>query len=202
MTVTVLLLPIIGAFIGYITNYLAVKMLFHPKKPVKIVFFSIQGLFPKRQRAFADKLGIIVAAELLSVRDITEKLIAKTESEDFTALIEERIKVVILEKLPRDFPMIAMVLSEEVVGKITQIFMQDIKVLMHDLVTHLSEKLERDIDVRELVADKVAKFSTDKLEEILFTVMRQEFRFIEILGGVLGFLIGLVQALLVISVAA
>jgi len=39
----------------------------------------------------------------------------------------------------------------------------------------------------------VSSFSSDKLEEILQSVMSKEFRFIEVIGGVLGFVIGLIQ---------
>ena len=44
-----------------------------------------------------------------------------------------------------------------------------------------------------MVTDKVSNFSSDKLEEILQSVMKKEFKFIEIIGGVLGFVIGLIQ---------
>jgi uncharacterized membrane protein YheB (UPF0754 family) len=49
------------------------------------------------------------------------------------------------------------------------------------------------MDVKELVREKVEAFSSDKLEEILFSIMRKEFRFIEIIGAILGFLIGCIQ---------
>jgi uncharacterized membrane protein YheB (UPF0754 family) len=51
------------------------------------------------------------------------------------------------------------------------------------------------LDLELIVTDKVKAFSGDKLEEILFQVMAKEFRFVEIIGGVLGFLIGLLQIL-------
>ena len=49
------------------------------------------------------------------------------------------------------------------------------------------------MNVEKLVRDKVSAFSSDKLEEILLGIMRREFRFIEGVGAILGFLIGLVQ---------
>jgi uncharacterized membrane protein YheB (UPF0754 family) len=57
----------------------------------------------------------------------------------------------------------------------------------------LGDKLEKSLDVKELVREKVEAFSSDKLEEILFSIMRKEFRFIEIIGAILGFLIGCTQ---------
>lgn len=49
ITMKLLLSPVICALIGWFTNFLAVKMLFHPHKPIKIGPFTIQGIFPKRQ---------------------------------------------------------------------------------------------------------------------------------------------------------
>jgi uncharacterized membrane protein YheB (UPF0754 family) len=42
----------------------------------------------------------------------------------------------------------------------------------------------------------VAAFSSDKLEQILYEMMSKEFRFVEIIGGILGFLIGMMQVML------
>ena len=44
-----------------------------------------------------------------------------------------------------------------------------------------------------MVTEKVSNFSSNKLEEILLAVMKKEFRFIELIGGVFGFLIGIIQ---------
>ncbi|NDC77033.1 MAG: DUF445 family protein, partial [Chitinophagia bacterium] len=44
-----------------------------------------------------------------------------------------------------------------------------------------------------IVVEKVSALSSDRLEALLMSVMSKEFRFVEILGGVLGFLIGLLQ---------
>jgi uncharacterized membrane protein YheB (UPF0754 family) len=48
--------PFIGAFIGWITNWLAIKMLFHPRKPIKILFITFHGIFPKNKPRIAEKL--------------------------------------------------------------------------------------------------------------------------------------------------
>ena len=56
--------------------------------------------------------------------------------------------------------------------------------------------LASQLDLEQIVIEKVAGFSSDKLEQILNSIMAKEFRFVEIIGGVLGFLIGLLQILL------
>ena len=67
-------LPIIGAFIGWITNWLAIKMLFRPRKPIKILFITFQGIFPKNKPRIAEKLGTIVQRDLINFYDINERL--------------------------------------------------------------------------------------------------------------------------------
>ena len=52
--------PIIGAIIGYITNFIAVKMLFHPYKPIKIFGFTLPftpGIIPKRKPKLAKAIS-------------------------------------------------------------------------------------------------------------------------------------------------
>ena len=81
------LLPFIAALIGWMTNFLAVKMLFHPKEPKKILGFSFHGVFPKRQSALAEKLGNLVSEELFSASDVSAKIKDFATSED---AMEER----------------------------------------------------------------------------------------------------------------
>ncbi|GBL35044.1 UPF0754 membrane protein SH1116 [Filimonas sp.] len=68
------LIPFISAFIGWFTNWIAIKMLFHPKEEKNILGLKIQGIFPKRQQQFAEKLGQLVSRELISFSDIANKI--------------------------------------------------------------------------------------------------------------------------------
>jgi uncharacterized membrane protein YheB (UPF0754 family) len=188
-----LLLPLIAALIGWLTNYLAVKMLFHPKLPIKILGVSIQGVFPKRQKQLAEKLGTLVAEELFSVKDVAQKLKELATSSESMELVGKRIEKTIREKLVKSFPMLAMFLSDEMVEKVTNLFKSELQDFLGESAQDLGRKLEETLDVKELVRVKVEAFSSNKLEEILVAIMSKEFRFIEIIGAVLGFFIGCVQ---------
>ena len=56
--------------------------------------------------------------------------------------------------------------------------------------------LKTELDLEQIVIKKVAGFSSDKLEEILYQIMSKEFRFVEIIGAVIGLIIGIVQVLI------
>jgi len=189
-------LPLIGALIGWLTNYIAIKMLFHPRNEVRIFFIPVQGVFPKRQEDFARKLGQIVSAELVSVQDLTGHLKEKATSETILNHIAQRLEEGIASRLPRAFPMLAMFMSGDMAQKVKDFLLEQIGSLNEELIDRLSGELEEELDVHRIVEEKVAAFSSDKLEEILFSIMRREFKFVEMVGAVLGFLIGTAQVLI------
>ncbi len=189
-------LPLIGALIGWLTNYVAIKMLFHPREEVRIFFIPLQGVFPKRQKEFARRLGQVVSEELLSVEDLTAHLKEKATSEATLNHIALRLEEGIASRLPRAFPMLAMMMSTDMAGRIKDFLLAQIGSLNEELIDRLSGELEDELDVHRMVEEKVAAFSSDKLEEILLAIMRREFRFVEMVGAALGFFIGAAQLVL------
>lgn len=72
--------PVIGAVIGYFTNYIAVKMLFRPLKPVKIGGKTLPftpGIIPKGKARLAKALGKAVGERLLTGEDIQKMLLSR-----------------------------------------------------------------------------------------------------------------------------
>lgn len=190
------LLPPIAALIGWLTNFLAVKMLFHPKAPISIFGFAIQGVFPKRQAQLAAKLGDLVSEELFSVEEVTDRIKEVSTSRETMDLIGRRIEKTIREKLVKSFPMLSMFLSDDMVEKVTKLFKDELRDFIRDSADGVAKKIEKDLDVREMVREKVEAFSSDKLEALLSSLMKKEFRFIEVIGAVIGFLIGCAQVAL------
>ncbi len=190
-------LPFIAAVIGWFTNFLAVKMLFHPKEKKRILSFEIQGIFPKRQKALARKLGALVARELISFDEIKEKLIKEENLDGVMELIDERITEFLEASLQESSPFLAAFMSEKKKTQLKQVALDEIKEVLPEAIETYIDKAKENLDVEKIVFEKVAAFSSDKLEAILFGILKKEFRFIEIVGGVLGFVIGLIQLLLV-----
>ncbi len=195
---TLLFLPLIAAFIGWLTNYLAVKMLFHPREEIRVLGFPIQGVFPKRQDVLAAKLGDVVATELFSAEEVIEKLKAASHSTEMLDFIAPRVEQMITQDLPKQIPMLAMVLNAELVETLKNTVMGLLTPLIDGMLEKIQGRLEQDLDVRGIVEAKVSGFSGERLEEMLNAIMKREFRFIEILGGVLGFFIGCVQVALIL----
>ncbi|MDD3165639.1 MAG: DUF445 family protein [Oscillospiraceae bacterium] len=71
--------PLIGAVIGYCTNYIAVKMLFRPYQPVRVFGRALPftpGIIPKRRAALSAAIGSAISRQLLTPEDFARTLTA------------------------------------------------------------------------------------------------------------------------------
>lgn len=193
MNYLLFLIPVISAFIGWVTNLVAIKMLFHPRNPINILGFTVQGIFPKRQKQFAEKLGKMVSEELLSFAEIEAQLTASENLSKLTPVIEEHLDHFLRNKLSSEMPVISAFIGEKTILKLKAVFLEELNTLFPTLMKQYARHLEEDLDLEKIVVDKVSNFSSDKLEAVLFQIMSKEFRFVEIIGAILGFLIGLLQ---------
>jgi uncharacterized membrane protein YheB (UPF0754 family) len=198
MSITWIIIPLISAFIGWFTNWIAIKMLFHPREPKKILGFTFHGIFPKRQQVFAARLGKLVSDELLSFSDIATKITNPSNLKSVMPLIEKHIDRFLREQLPEQMPLISMFIGESTIQELKGVFVRQLEVLFPEIMQSYVHTLKEQLDLEAIVTQKVAGFSSDKMEQILMSIMQKEFRFVEIIGGILGFVIGLLQVLLTI----
>ena len=201
MNYWLLLIPIISAFIGWVTNWVAIKMLFHPKQPVKILGITFQGIFPKRQDQFAVKLGKLVSEQLLSFNDIESKLTNPQNLQKMMPMVEQKIDDFLRIRLADTMPMISMFIGDKTIEKLKTAITAELEALFPSLIKNYTGSLKEQLDLEKIVTEKVKNFSSDQLEDILYQVMSKEFQFVEVIGGVLGFIIGLVQVAITLLTA-
>jgi uncharacterized membrane protein YheB (UPF0754 family) len=108
-------------------------------------------------------------------------------------LVETHIDNFLRNKLAAEMPIISMFIGDKTIEQLKSVFMKELEGLFPVLMTSYMEKLKHELDLEAIVTEKVSNFSSDKLEEILQSIMSKEFKFIEIIGAVLGFLIGIIQ---------
>jgi len=196
LLIQLLVIPIISAFIGWFTNWIAIKMLFHPKEPKRILGLTFHGIFPKRQKIFAEKLGKMISVEFLSYEDIEEKMANPKNLEKLMPLIGAHVDNFLKNKLSDEMPFLSLFIGDKTIKSLKKTFMQELEILFPRLMKSYAGHLQEELDLEKIVTEKVSAFSTDKLEDILYQIMSKEFRFVEILGGIIGFIIGIVQVLI------
>lgn len=189
-------LPIIAALLGWFTNYIAVKMLFHPREPISLYFFELQGVFPKRQAVIAEKLGKMVVDELFSAKDLRDKISNPDSLEKIYDSIEEKVDDYLRDALPNKFPVMSLFIREKTRNNIKEEMLAEVERITPTVINKYLDDMEQQLDIQEIVRSKVAELSPQKLEGLINSIISKEFRFIEIIGAVIGFLVGCIQIVL------
>jgi len=195
MTGWVWLTPFVGAFIGWLTNYVAIKMLFRPREPWRFLGLSLQGVMPKRQHDIAVKIGEVVEEELLNSEDILNAINTEELRAHLAAVIEVRLDRFLREKLFRGEFLYEKVLGREAVQRVKRSLINELVNLFPLEVEAAIKGLVEKVDIRKIVAMRVEQFEFDRLERLVYRVASTELNWVVYLGGVLGFMIGLLQVL-------
>lgn len=191
--IKLLLIVGIGAGIGWVTNYVAIKMLFRPYKEINLGLFKIQGLLPKRKHEIGESIAEVIQTELVSLQEILKSLDGEKLEKEMSAVIDRILEEKLQSEITRNFPMLAMFLSSEMLEKIKGVIKNSILENKDNIVEMFSNYLKENVDFKGIIVKNVDAFSLEKLEEVTYTLAAREFKHIEVIGAILGAIIGFVQ---------
>ncbi len=170
--------PVVGSMLGFITNFIAIKLLFRPKKKT----LGIQGLLPKRKSAIAQRAGEIVNGYLVNSEELRKK-IDKTKLNEAVDRFVEKYRYKFW-----DVPILKSVVKRILIS------------ILIDKDGYFSRRvIESIIDegmVSGIVQQKINEFDVSTLESLMKKASGPEINFIIFTGAVLGFIIGLAEAFL------
>lgn len=126
--------------------------------------------------------------------DILDQALNNSNGENFNSYIIEKIKAIINEKLniiPMPFRMMASPYIDEILNK-------EVPSAISEITDDLLIKAKENVNIQAIVEEKINELDLEKLEDIIIKVAKKELKHIEILGLVLGSIIGVLQGILVI----
>ncbi|TKY91235.1 MAG: DUF445 family protein [Candidatus Methanomarinus sp.] len=186
------LFPIVGAAIGYFTNDIAIRMLFRPHRPIGIGQFKIQGLLPKRRNDIAESVAATVEKELISMQDLSGVLY----DIDFSSVIDKIVDIHFDSANNKEkneiFSKINLTINAFMRPRIKKSLNENKDELIHEFI----QEIERNVDFKDIIVRNIEEYDLDQMEDIVKSVSSKELRHITIIGGVLGFLIGLIQMII------
>jgi len=188
--------PLLGGAIGWGTNYLAIKFLFWPRRPLKVGPLVFQGVIPRRRRALARAIGDVVATELLSREQIAAALSAPEIRAKAAELAGQAVarRVLMLPVLSPFSRSMREKVGEMVAGAVGR----EVAKILADGGQDWTGRVLAAVDLAALVTERLEAMEWDALEAMVYSVAGRELKVIEWMGGVLGALVGLGQALVVL----
>jgi uncharacterized membrane protein YheB (UPF0754 family) len=190
------IMAFIGALIGWVTNIIAIRLIFRPINPVRIpvVNISVQGLLPRRRGEIARNIGEVIEAELVTYEDILDPILSDETMESIKSELKKKIREVIEKRFTNIF---LRTFKETAVTYIENIVDSDGTEMIRNFLKKYAQEMPEKINLSKKIEDKINGFEMEYFENILISVVSKELRHIEMLGAVLGFFIGLVQGLVI-----
>ena len=195
-----LVMVLISGAIGWITNWVAIKMLFRPHKEINFGLFKIQGLIPKRKAEIGTGIASIIQNELISVKDVISNIDREEFSKRLNSLIDDVLDKNLKKKVKEKFPLLQMFFTDKVAKDVGNTIKDIVMENQKKIFEIFSNYAEENIDFEVIISDKISNFSLDTLEEIITLLANKELKHIEVIGAILGMLIGAVQYLITLII--
>ena len=186
-------LPILGTVVGYVTNWLAIWMIFEPNDPRRIGPWTLQGLFLKRQRQVAEVYATIVADDIVTVRNIGNELLHGPRADRTRSMIQGALRPAVDRATGMVQPLVRMAVGPREYDAIRDsLALEGVEYTITPLQDEAFNR-EQSHNVRELIADRVREMSSRDFAELLRSGMREDEWLLVLHGAVLGFGAGLVH---------
>lgn len=193
------LLPLFGLLVGWATNWLALKMIFNPKKAVRLGPWIVQGLFFKRQRQVAADYGGLVANRILTPQNILEEVLNGPYAQKLFALVEREVGKAIDDSASYARPVVAWTLGGEDYERLKADAVREVVARMPETLSHVTGYAEEAMAIRETLVTRLQNLTPHEFEGMLRPAFEEDEWILIAVGAALGLLVGWFQLIVLFS---
>ncbi|MGK5094662.1 DUF445 domain-containing protein [Deltaproteobacteria bacterium TL4] len=199
LTKSALVMPIFGLFTGWFTDWLALKMIFYPKKPTKYLgLFTWQGLFLKRQKEVASKYGALIAQEILTPSKIMSAILTGPLSDNLFTLIQRNVQDMVDEQAGLLQPIVVFAVGSERYQQMKQAVSEKIMEHLPKTLKHIEQYAGDAMDIQNTLSTKMQELTPEEFEGVLRPAFQQDEWILITVGAILGFLVGELQVFIML----
>jgi len=190
-------LPLQGILVGYLTNFLALRMIFRPLRPTKILgLFTYQGIFIRRQPEVSEKYAELVAHKILTPRKIMEEIFYGRAAEDVFVIIRKSVIKGVEASAGIAKPVISFTIGGDNFDKIKTYVVEKMISLVPETTKRLENYFGTALDLEETMSSKMKLLTPEEYEGILRAAFQEDEWMLILAGAILGGAVGVVQMLL------
>jgi hypothetical protein len=195
-------LPFFGGLVGYVTNWIAINLIFRPLYPKRLGPWRIQGLFLKRQSEVAGVWCHLVTREIVTIRQIIEAMVTGPRSAGTRALIQSHVQPIADEALGALRPAAALAVGSDRLEEIRRSVGDKAVEVSIEPFKHWGFNEDRARVLEELLRERMEALPPDEFQDLLRPCFQEDEWKLILMGGVLGLLAGVAQLVLVFGGAA
>lgn len=193
-------LPAAGVFVGYATNWIALKAIFRPMKPHKVGPFTLQGVFIKRQDQASETYASIVSEEVITLRNVARNLLEGPNADRTRRMIADAIRRTIDEAVGPTTPLLKLTTGEAEYEAIREEVAERGVDYTIEPMTDPAFNEERASAIQELMASRMKALPPEEFAVMLRSAFEEDEWLLIAVGAALGFVAGWIQLLVVTAV--
>lgn len=193
------LLPLFGLIVGWATNWLALKMIFNPKRERRLGPWRIQGLFFRRQSEVAADYGTLIADHIITPEHIVTELLDGPYAEKFMAIVRREVDAAIDGTLRFGHPLMRWTFGEDDYARLKMDAEREVIARVPEMLERLTGYTERRMAVRETLIERLQRLTPKQFEAMLRPAFEEDEWILIAVGAVLGFVAGWIQLIFVFS---
>jgi uncharacterized membrane protein YheB (UPF0754 family) len=187
-------MPLFGGFTGWFTDWLALKMVFHPKHPTRYLgIFTWQGLFLKRRKEVAAEYGRLIAKEIITPNRILDAILRGPLSDRLFNMVQKVVKKTIDEQAGLALPIVVYAIGSTRYQEMKKLIAQKVVERLPETLKHMEGYAADAMDIENTLVTKMQELTPEEFEGLLRPVFKQDEWILIMVGAMLGFLVGELQ---------
>lgn len=187
-------LPLIGAALGYLTNWIAINMVFRPLDPVMVGKWRIQGVFLKRQAEVSEKFAQLATVEMMSIRQIMTEVMTGKRSDRTRALIRRHVSPLLEGGVVRTAMQLTVGPSEY--AELKKTVTNKAMIMSLQPVQDPKFNRERAHIIEKIFSDRMKLMSPKEFQDLLRPAFEEDEWIVIVMGAIMGFVAGWAQLIL------
>jgi uncharacterized membrane protein YheB (UPF0754 family) len=180
------LLPILGVAVGYVTNWVALWMIYEPAEPQQWGPVRMQGLFIRRQHDVAEVYAEIVADEILTVAEFGHELLTGPRSDRTRALIEAAMRPAVDRAIGPARTAVRVALGDREYESIRESFATEPIDQIMEPLTDPQFSATQSRTMRRLITERIRAMAPGDFADLLRTATKEDEWLLLLHGAVLG----------------
>lgn len=191
---TYISIPVTCGFVGWMTNYIALKMTFYPLKFWGIPpYLGWQGIIPRKAYKMASKAVDMLTTKLIRVDELFENVSSEEMAKKMAPPIKKVTDDLVEDVGQSSNPQVWDLVPEPVKDGIRSQVNNEISPLIAQVLDNIKSNIFEYFDLKNLVIKNLTGNNVKRLNELFMRCGSAEFKFIEMSGLYFGFSLGLIQ---------
>ncbi|MBI2382571.1 MAG: DUF445 domain-containing protein [Gammaproteobacteria bacterium] len=185
-------MPVFGGFTGWATDWLALKMVFRPKRPTRYLFglFEWQGMFLRRRREVSARYGALIADEVITPTAVLDAVLRGPLSDRLYQMVQKHVKQMVDEQSGLAKPFVVMAVGTARYQGMKEAVAEKIVEKLPEALRHVETYAADAMDVKNTLIAKMQELNEDEFEKLLRPAFQQDEWILIAVGAALGFLVG------------